>query len=79
MAPTSTPTTSSLSYAAQWDTQHPLHKGRAGAFEYWPGLWGGFLNPPGFVTQPRTVLTRGAADAAPRSSHPAASAGHDQR
>jgi peptide/nickel transport system substrate-binding protein len=35
-----------LSYAVQWDTQHPLHKGRSGAFEYWPGLWGGFLNPP---------------------------------
>jgi len=35
-----------VSYAAQWDTKHPLHKGRSGAFEYWPGLWGGFLNPP---------------------------------
>jgi ABC-type transport system substrate-binding protein len=35
-----------LSYAVQWDTQHPLHKGRSGAFGYWPGLWGGFLNPP---------------------------------
>ena len=35
-----------VSYAAQWDTQHPLHKGRTGAFEYFPGLWGGFLNPP---------------------------------
>ncbi|HSL76748.1 MAG TPA: ABC transporter substrate-binding protein [Candidatus Limnocylindrales bacterium] len=35
-----------VSYAAQWDTQHPLHIGRSGAFEYWPGLWGGFLNPP---------------------------------
>ena len=35
-----------LSYAVQWDTQHPLHKGRTGAFEYFPGLWGGFLNPP---------------------------------
>jgi peptide/nickel transport system substrate-binding protein len=35
-----------LSYAVQWDTKHPLHKGRSGAFEYWPGLWGGFLNPP---------------------------------
>jgi ABC-type transport system substrate-binding protein len=34
------------SYAAQWDTKHPLHIGRSGAFEYWPGLWGGFLNPP---------------------------------
>jgi ABC-type transport system substrate-binding protein len=35
-----------LSYAVQWDAQHPLHKGRTGAFEYFPGLWGGFLNPP---------------------------------
>ena len=35
-----------LSYAVQWDATHPLHKGRSGAFEYWPGLWGGFLNPP---------------------------------
>jgi peptide/nickel transport system substrate-binding protein len=35
-----------VSFAAQWDTQHPLHKGRTGAFEYFPGLWGGFLNPP---------------------------------
>jgi hypothetical protein len=30
----------------QWDATHPLHKGRSGAFEYFPGLWGGFLNPP---------------------------------
>ena len=35
-----------VSYAAQWDTKHPLHVGRSGAFEYFPGLWGGFLNPP---------------------------------
>ena len=35
-----------LSYAVQWDTKHPLRKGRSGAFEYFPGLWGGFLNPP---------------------------------
>ncbi len=35
-----------VSYAAQWDTKHPLHVGRSGAFDYWPGLWGGFLNPP---------------------------------
>jgi peptide/nickel transport system substrate-binding protein len=35
-----------VSYAAEWDTKHPLHKGRSGAFEYFPGLWGGFLNPP---------------------------------
>ncbi len=35
-----------LSYAVEWDATHPLHKGRSGAFEYFPGLWGGFLNPP---------------------------------
>ena len=35
-----------VSYAVQWDAAHPLHKGRSGAFEYWPGLWGGYLNPP---------------------------------
>jgi len=33
-------------YAAQWDTQHKNHKGRTSAFEYFPGLFGGFLNPP---------------------------------
>ncbi len=35
-----------LSYAVQWDAKHPLHIGRSGAFEYFPGLFGGFLNPP---------------------------------
>jgi ABC-type transport system substrate-binding protein len=35
-----------LSYAVQWDTEHPLHKGRDGSFTYFPALWGGFLNPP---------------------------------
>ncbi|HEV8489615.1 MAG TPA: ABC transporter substrate-binding protein [Candidatus Limnocylindrales bacterium] len=35
-----------LSYAVQWDTQHELHKGRDGSFSYFPGLFGGFLNPP---------------------------------
>jgi peptide/nickel transport system substrate-binding protein len=34
------------SYASQWDTKHPLHVGRTSAFEYFPGLWGGYLNPP---------------------------------
>jgi ABC-type transport system substrate-binding protein len=33
-------------YAVQWDTAHPLHVGNSGVFEYWPGLWNGFLNPP---------------------------------
>ena len=35
-----------VSDAAQWDTQHPLHVGNTGQFAYWPGLWGGYLNPP---------------------------------
>ncbi|MEO8207973.1 MAG: ABC transporter substrate-binding protein, partial [Chloroflexota bacterium] len=35
-----------LSYAVQWDAAHPLHIGRSGAFEYFPGLFGGFLNAP---------------------------------
>jgi ABC-type transport system substrate-binding protein len=33
-------------YAVQWDATHPLHVGNSGVFEYWGGLWGGFLNPP---------------------------------
>jgi len=35
-----------LSYALQWDTKHPLHVGNLGTFDYFPGLFGGFLNPP---------------------------------
>lgn len=35
-----------LSYASQWDAEHPLHKGRDNSFTYFPGLFGGFLNPP---------------------------------
>jgi peptide/nickel transport system substrate-binding protein len=34
------------SYAVQWDAAHPLHLGNTSLFEYWAGLWGGFLNPP---------------------------------
>ncbi|MBA2758041.1 MAG: peptide ABC transporter substrate-binding protein [Chloroflexi bacterium] len=37
-------------YAVQWDADHPLHKGRDNSFSYFPGLFGGFLNPP--VPQP---------------------------
>jgi ABC-type transport system substrate-binding protein len=33
-------------YAAQWDTKNPLHVGRTSGFDYWPALFGGFLNPP---------------------------------
>ena len=35
-----------LSYAVQWDADNPLHKGRDNSFTYFPGLFGGFLNPP---------------------------------
>ncbi|MEX1278974.1 MAG: ABC transporter substrate-binding protein [Chloroflexota bacterium] len=35
-----------LSYAVQWDVAHPLHIGRQGNFEYFAGLFGGFLNVP---------------------------------
>ena len=32
----------------QWDAASPLHKGNTGAFSYWSGLFGAFLNaPPG--------------------------------
>ena len=52
------------SYAVQWDAANPLHVGRDGSFNYFPGLWGGFLNPPpgrGVAFAHRTVRTRGAA------------------
>ena len=37
-----------VSYAAQWDAEHPLHVGKEGSglFEYWTYLFAGFLNPP---------------------------------
>ena len=35
-----------LSYAVQWDAEHPFHVGRDGSFTYFTALWGGFLNPP---------------------------------
>ncbi|MDQ3880605.1 MAG: ABC transporter substrate-binding protein, partial [Chloroflexota bacterium] len=35
-----------MSYAVQWDAEHPLHIGRTSAFEYFPGIFNGFLNPP---------------------------------
>ncbi|HET7686845.1 MAG TPA: ABC transporter substrate-binding protein [Candidatus Limnocylindria bacterium] len=35
-----------LSYAVQWDLEHPLHIGRDGSFTYFSALFGGFLNNP---------------------------------
>jgi ABC-type transport system substrate-binding protein len=34
------------SLVLQWDATHPLHKGNTGAFSYWSGLFGPFLNAP---------------------------------
>ena len=34
------------SLALQWDAASPLHKGNTGAFSYWSGLFGVFLNAP---------------------------------
>ena len=34
------------SLALQWDAANPLHTGNTGAFSYWSGLFGPFLNAP---------------------------------
>jgi ABC-type transport system substrate-binding protein len=34
-----------LSFAVQWDAEHPLHRAREGSFERFASLFGGFLNP----------------------------------
>jgi peptide/nickel transport system substrate-binding protein len=33
-------------FSAQWDAENPLHVGNTGAFSYFSGFFGGFLNPP---------------------------------
>jgi ABC-type transport system substrate-binding protein len=35
-----------VSLDLQWDAANPLHKGNTGAFDYWSGLFGTFLNKP---------------------------------
>lgn len=35
-----------LSFAVQWDAEHPLHAGRTGEFEPFIDVFGGLLNPP---------------------------------
>jgi peptide/nickel transport system substrate-binding protein len=32
--------------AVQWDAADPLHTGNQGNFNYWSGLFAGFMNPP---------------------------------
>jgi peptide/nickel transport system substrate-binding protein len=36
-----------LSFAIQWDAEHPLHRGREGIFKPFKDTFGGLLNPPG--------------------------------
>ena len=36
-----------LSFAVQWDAEHPLHRGREGHFQPFIDTFGGLLNPPG--------------------------------
>jgi peptide/nickel transport system substrate-binding protein len=35
-----------LSFAVPWDAEHPLHRGRTGAFATFADWFGGFLHPP---------------------------------
>jgi peptide/nickel transport system substrate-binding protein len=35
-----------LSFVVQWDADHPLHRGREGAFQPFVDTFGGLLNPP---------------------------------
>ena len=35
-----------LSFAAQWDAEHPLHRGHQGHFQPFIDTFGGLLNPP---------------------------------
>jgi peptide/nickel transport system substrate-binding protein len=35
-----------VSFASQWDAEHPLHAGNTGDFTYFSAFFGGFLNPP---------------------------------
>lgn len=35
-----------VSLSIQWDAANPLHTGNTGAFSYWSGLFGSFLNAP---------------------------------
>ncbi len=35
-----------MSFAVQWDADHPLHEGRDGRFATFASWFGGFLNPP---------------------------------
>jgi ABC-type transport system substrate-binding protein len=58
-------------FAAQWDAEHPLHKGRTGTFVYFSTLFGGFLNPP--APKPEPSASPSAAPSTSASPSPSAS------
>ncbi|MHB8626026.1 MAG: ABC transporter substrate-binding protein [Aggregatilineales bacterium] len=60
-----------LSWDAEWDAASPLHKGRTGAFDYFSGFFGGFLNPPPTATP--VPPTAAPAKATPVATVPATS------
>lgn len=39
-----------MSWTVAWDAANPMHKGNTGAFEYFSGFFGSFLNPPPTAT-----------------------------
>lgn len=41
-----------LSFVAQWDAEHPLHRGRDGTFQPFIDAFGGLLNPPSTAQVP---------------------------
>jgi ABC-type transport system substrate-binding protein len=59
------------SFAAQWDSDNPLHKGRTGDFVYFSTLFGGFLNPP--APKPEPSASPSAAPSTSASPSPSAS------
>ena len=64
-----------MSYAVQWDLEHPLHLGRVGDFSYFSGLFGGFLNeaPPEPPASPEPTASPDASPATSPEGSPATS------
>lgn len=64
-----------LSYAVQWDLANPLHIGREtqGTFDYFPGLFGDFLNVPLPAPAPSGSPAAASPGASPAESAPAES------
>ena len=56
-------------FAAQWDAESPLHKGRTGTFVYFSTLFGGFLNAP----VPKPTASPSTAPSTSPSTSPSAS------